>query len=139
MKGDTAFTPAVSLVAAMRTALDLIMTVTATGERIVLENQYVRDDQQQRPVGGDREPCPDQKAPEIERVARNGINPVHDEFFKAQDLADALEDFRGRNRRFGLAPEQVAGLVVAYEPVWAIGTGRTATRQGESPRLRRRG
>ncbi len=27
----------------------------------------------------------------------------------------------------GLTPEQVAELVVAYEPVWAIGTGRTAT------------
>ncbi|MCL5290764.1 MAG: triose-phosphate isomerase [Firmicutes bacterium] len=27
----------------------------------------------------------------------------------------------------GLKPEQVAGLVIAYEPVWAIGTGRTAT------------
>ena len=27
----------------------------------------------------------------------------------------------------GIANEQVAGLVVAYEPVWAIGTGRTAT------------
>ncbi len=27
----------------------------------------------------------------------------------------------------GLAPEQVAGLVLAYEPVWAIGTGRAAT------------
>ena len=29
----------------------------------------------------------------------------------------------------GLTAEQVAGLVIAYEPVWAIGTGKTATKQ----------
>lgn len=32
----------------------------------------------------------------------------------------------------GLTPGEMANVVVAYEPVWAIGTGRTATRQDAS-------
>ncbi|MBO8129384.1 MAG: triose-phosphate isomerase [Peptococcaceae bacterium] len=32
-----------------------------------------------------------------------------------------------RNALSGVAAEEAAGLVIAYEPVWAIGTGRTAS------------
>jgi triosephosphate isomerase len=44
--------------------------------------------------------------------------------------AGVTEDKVGRQVRSGLAglsPEQIAGTVVAYEPIWAIGTGRTAS------------
>ncbi|MCZ6824353.1 MAG: triose-phosphate isomerase [Gemmatimonadetes bacterium] len=44
--------------------------------------------------------------------------------------AGATHDFVGGQVRAalaGLAPEQVSGCVIAYEPVWAIGSGRSAT------------
>jgi triosephosphate isomerase len=40
-------------------------------------------------------------------------------------VAHTLEQLDGSLA--GLTPEQVGGLVVAYEPVWAIGTGEVAT------------
>ncbi len=42
-------------------------------------------------------------------------------------VADAVVTRQVRAGLAGVAPEQVAQLVVAYEPIWAIGTGRTAT------------
>ncbi|HSH23314.1 MAG TPA: triose-phosphate isomerase [Acidimicrobiales bacterium] len=44
--------------------------------------------------------------------------------------AGTTEEWVSSQVRAGLAevgPEQVAAMVIAYEPIWAIGTGRTAT------------
>ncbi len=40
---------------------------------------------------------------------------------------DALVEYQTLIALNGLTAEQVAGIVIAYEPVWAIGTGLTAT------------
>jgi triosephosphate isomerase len=52
---------------------------------------------------------------------------------EAQHDADQTEEVvssQVRDCLAGLAAAEVAGLVVAYEPVWAIGTGKAATAAG---------
>ena len=49
---------------------------------------------------------------------------------KDERLGDQTEDVLAAQLTgslAGLSPEQMAGTVLAYEPVWAIGTGLTAT------------
>ena len=60
-----------------------------------------------------------------------GLTPIVciGETLEEREANDTLEvlDRQIKNGLEGLAPAQVTALVVAYEPVWAIGTGRNAT------------
>jgi triosephosphate isomerase (TIM) len=40
---------------------------------------------------------------------------------------DAIVEYQTRMALTGLTPDEVKNVVIAYEPVWAIGTGLTAT------------
>jgi triosephosphate isomerase len=46
---------------------------------------------------------------------------------REQGMAESKVERQVREGLAGVSAEQVAGLVVAYEPIWAIGTGKTAT------------
>jgi len=67
----------------------------------------------------------------LEAVIAGGMTPIVcvgetlDE--REAGSADAKVSGQVEAALAGLPASQVAGLVVAYEPIWAIGTGRTAT------------
>ena len=64
-------------------------------------------------------------------VLKHGMTPIIcvGETLDERDAEVAEDKVSGQVRAAlgGIKPEQVATLVVAYEPIWAIGTGRTAS------------
>lgn len=67
----------------------------------------------------------------IALALENGLKPIYcvGEKLEEREAEKHFEVVGGQIKEvlFNLTPEQMANVVVAYEPVWAIGTGKTAT------------
>jgi triosephosphate isomerase len=67
----------------------------------------------------------------VRAVLEHGMTPIMcvGETLDEREAGEtgARVDAQTRGGLAGLTAEQVAGLVIAYEPIWAIGTGRNAT------------
>ncbi|MBM7868235.1 triose-phosphate isomerase [Heliobacterium gestii] len=46
---------------------------------------------------------------------------------REKGVTDPVVEIQVRQGLAGLSPEELAGVIIAYEPIWAIGTGRTAS------------
>jgi triosephosphate isomerase len=67
----------------------------------------------------------------LHAILRNGMTPILcvGETLEEREAGETIDKIhlQARAALHGLSPEQVGGLVIAYEPIWAIGTGRTAS------------
>jgi triosephosphate isomerase len=66
-------------------------------------------------------------------IVKHGMTPILcvGETLEEREAGTTADKVSGQVRAglSGLSPAQVAEVVIAYEPIWAIGTGRTATPQ----------
>jgi triosephosphate isomerase len=67
----------------------------------------------------------------VKAILKAGMTPIMccGETLEEREAGDAEMKVEGQVRAglAGVKPDQVASMVIAYEPIWAIGTGRTAT------------
>ena len=67
----------------------------------------------------------------IKAAFANGLNPIVcvGETLEEREAGKAEDRITSQTRLAlnGLTPEQVKSTIIAYEPIWAIGTGKTAT------------
>jgi triosephosphate isomerase len=67
----------------------------------------------------------------VKAILKAGMTPIMccGETLEEREAGDAESKVEGQVRAglAGVKPDQVASMVIAYEPIWAIGTGRTAT------------
>jgi triosephosphate isomerase (TIM) len=70
-------------------------------------------------------------AKKVAAILKHGMTPIMcvGETLDEREAGDTEAKVLGQVRAGleGLAAEQIGSMVIAYEPIWAIGTGRTAT------------
>ena len=70
-------------------------------------------------------------AAKVDQLLKHGLKPIVcvGEVLEEREAGKQLEVVQRQVEKglFHLTPEQIKEVVIAYEPVWAIGTGKTAT------------
>ena len=83
---------------------------------------------ERREIFGETDEMVNQK---VKAVLKHGMTPIMccGETLDEREAGSTADKVAGQVRAglAGLTAEQVAGLVIAYEPIWAIGTGKTAS------------